>query len=247
MTKNRLFPSLLMVALAVPSCSTQHLASRGHNLKPGVRYEVRKAIAAGETFKPQLLTSYFFVIDPASSSQVAAYRSAPSFSPYASGFGSRMTVRTTAYTHSEADHLVYGRKNAVGGQLKYGSVRSAAADWSRFPLGTRFRIAGNPEVYEVDDYGSALVGTGTIDLYKPSRGMMNSWGVRHVDIEVLSWGSYERSRQMLQDRTRYPHVRKMFYDIQRQINQAAVSTKTTPITAMSEPTKAFGPMRSPSI
>lgn len=247
MTKMRLIPSLLIASMAIPSCSTQHLASRGNQLKPGVRYEVRKAVKAGETFKPQLLTSYFFVIDTASPSQVAACRSTPSFSPFASGYGSRMTVRTTAYTHSESDHLIYGRKNAVGGTLKYGSVRSAAADWSRYPLGTRFRIAGNPEIYEVDDYGSALVGTGTIDLYKPTRGMMNSWGVRHVDIEVLSWGSYERSREMLQERTRYPHVRRMFYDIQRQINQAAVSARTTPITAMNEPASALGPILSPSI
>ena len=247
MTKHRLIPSLLIAALATPSCSTQHLAQRGQSLKPGVRYEVRKAIKATDTFKPQLLTSYFFVIDPASTTQVAAYRSKPSFSPYASGYGSRMTVRTTAYTHSESDHIVYGRQNAVGGRLKYGNVRSAAADWSRYPLGTRFRIAGSPEVYEVDDYGSALVGTGTIDLYKPTRGMMNSWGVRHVDIEVLSWGSYERSREMLQERTRYPHVRRMFYDIQRQINQAAVSTKTTPTTAMNDPASARGPIFSPSI
>ena len=37
-------------------------------------------------------------------------------------------VRTTAYTHSERDHLAYGPRNAVGTSLKYtSSVRSAAA------------------------------------------------------------------------------------------------------------------------
>jgi hypothetical protein len=46
-----------------------------------------------------------------------------------------MMVRTTAYTHSESDHVQYGRKSAAGNTLKYGSqVRSAAADWSKYPL-----------------------------------------------------------------------------------------------------------------
>ena len=46
---------------------------------------------------------------------------------------------------------------------------SAAADWSRFPLGTRFQIVGTQDRYVIDDYGGALVGTNTIDLYKTSR------------------------------------------------------------------------------
>jgi hypothetical protein len=59
---------------------------------------------------------------------------------------SQMRVRTTAYTHDESDHIVYGVKNAIGTNLKFGNVRSAAADWSRFPVGTKFRIAGQPGV-----------------------------------------------------------------------------------------------------
>lgn len=43
--------------------------------------------------------------------------------------GMLRNVRTTAYTHSESDHIVYGAKSAVGTDLKYGTVRSAAADW----------------------------------------------------------------------------------------------------------------------
>ena len=94
-----------------------------------------------------------------------------------------MTVRTTAYTHSEAGHLVYGRQTASGTTLQSGKVNSAAADWSVFPVGTKFKIVGEDTVYEVEDYGSALVGTETIDIYRPSRSSMNQWGVRHVDIE----------------------------------------------------------------
>ena len=108
--------------------------------------------------------------------------------------GWRVTnVRTTAYTHSEAG----GRKNAIGSRLSGSNVNSAASDWSRFPLGTRFRIVGTKEVFEIDDYGSALIGTNTIDLYKPSRLEMRRWGMRHVDIDILEWGSNERSLTVL--------------------------------------------------
>lgn len=123
-------------------------------------------------------------------------------------------VRTTAYTHGEADHLRYGSKNAIGTRLQYGAVRSAAADWSRYPLGTMFRIVGQPGVtYVVDDYGGALVGTGTIDLYKPSFAGMNRWGVRRVDIEVVKWGSFEESLRVLRPRGHWNHVRRMVNSI----------------------------------
>lgn len=121
-------------------------------------------------------------------------------------------VRTTAYTHTESDHLIYSNKTAIGTRLKYYSgVRSAAADWSKFPVGTRFEIVGQPGVtYEIDDYGSALVGKNTIDLYKPSRAHMNAWGARNVRIKILKWGSFLRSKEILKDRTSYSHVRKMY-------------------------------------
>lgn len=118
-------------------------------------------------------------------------------------------VRTTAYSHVEKDSLPYGRKSAKGTVLKYGKVRSAAADWSEFPVGTIFKIKGQPYVYEIDDYGSALVGTETIDIYKPNMRKMNAWGVRHVSIEVMRWGSYNQSLQILKDRMHAQHVRKM--------------------------------------
>jgi 3D (Asp-Asp-Asp) domain-containing protein len=123
---------------------------------------------------------------------------------------SRITsVRTTAYTHSESDHIIYGARTAVGTNLKYGNVRSAAADWSVFPVGTIFQIEGLPYVYQVDDYGSALVGTNTIDLYKPDKATMKAWGVRNVNIRVLKWGSFSKSLSILKPRTAYPHIRKM--------------------------------------
>ena len=119
-------------------------------------------------------------------------------------------VRTTAYTHSEFDHVGYGARSAVGAPLKYtNQVRSAAADWSVYPLGTHFRIKGEPYIYVVDDNGSALVGTGTIDIYQPNKKLMRQWGLRIVEIQIIRWGSSQASMKMLADRTRYRHCAKM--------------------------------------
>ncbi|MEZ5301071.1 MAG: hypothetical protein R3F11_10525 [Verrucomicrobiales bacterium] len=127
-----------------------------------------------------------------------------------------LRVRTTAYTHTEDDHIKYGAKSASGKPLRYGKVRSAAADWSRYPLGTQFRIDGDDCIYEVDDYGSALVGTGTIDLYRPNKAGINAWGVRNVKIEILRWGSLSDSLRILKPRaSKASHVRKMVEGIRR--------------------------------
>jgi len=125
-----------------------------------------------------------------------------------------ITVRTTAYTHTEADHIQYGRKTAKGTTLRSGSVTSAAADWSKYPVGTKFRVKETGRTYEIDDYGSALVGTDTIDLYKTSRGSMNRWGVRHVEIEILEWGCFEESHSILEPRCDHWHVKRMADAIQ---------------------------------
>src|SRR4051812_36066968 len=81
-------------------------------------------------------------------------------------------VRTTAYAPGDGG----GKKNAMGQYLSGRHVLSAASDWLRFPLGTRFRIVETNEEYIIDDYGTALIGTNTIDLYKPSRLDMKRWG-----------------------------------------------------------------------
>ncbi len=129
-------------------------------------------------------------------------------------------VKTTAYTHTEADSLQYGTKNAYGSELKFGGgVRSAAADWSRYPVGTVFKIKGLPYNYVVDDYGSALVGTDTIDLYKPSKAEMDAWGARNVGIEVLQWGSFDKSLEILDGRRgKAGHVDQMHSEIKHKIN-----------------------------
>ncbi len=127
-------------------------------------------------------------------------------------------VRTTAYSRGESG----GKKNAVGVALAGKQVRSAASDWSRFPLGTRFKIVGTKEEYIIDDYGTALIGTNTIDLYKPSRLEMKRWGVRHVDIDVLEWGSREKSLKVLAPRAHHSYVRKMIVSLQKHPSDQAL-------------------------
>jgi hypothetical protein len=120
---------------------------------------------------------------------------------------------------------------------------SAASDWSRFPVGTRFRICSTREEFIIDDYGTALVGTNTIDLYKPTKLEMKRWGARNVDIDVLQWGSEEKSLEILAPRTKHPQVQKMIVALQKKNPGAAVrvasrSTQSATKTANSKPVSA---------
>jgi 3D (Asp-Asp-Asp) domain-containing protein len=122
-------------------------------------------------------------------------------------------VRTTAYTRSRHGTV----KNANGSLLKAGDLNSAAADWSRFPLGTKFSVCGTHQTYVVDDYGPALVGTNKIDLYMPSLREMRHWGVRKVTIDIIERGSYERSLALLKPRKRVPYVRRMVKVLEQKV------------------------------
>ena len=98
---------------------------------------------------------------------------------------------------------------------------SAAADWSVFPVGTRFRIVSTQEEYIIDDYGTALIGTNTIDLYKPSKLEMKRWGARIVDIDILQWGSEQKSLEVLGPRAKHAQVQKMIVSLQKKNPVAA--------------------------
>ena len=128
-----------------------------------------------------------------------------------SHLGRMSNVRTTAYTHKEKG----GRRNALGTYLSGHHVMSAASDWSRFPLGTRFRIVSTREEFIIDDYGTALVGTNTIDLYKPTKLEMKRWGARNVDIDILQWGSEEKSLQVLGPRAKHSTAQRMITALQK--------------------------------
>jgi 3D (Asp-Asp-Asp) domain-containing protein len=200
-------------------------------------------------------------------------------------------VRTTAYTHTESDHLEYSNHNALGGELHAagapihraeavtrvtlayevpravpvdenasyspklqpfsmeekrtvarttkrptktsGNVKravvvsrppqvgSAAADWSRWPAGTVFRLLSTGQNYRVEDYGWALSGRNTIDLYMANQREMNSWGAREESIEVLKWGDPQESLQFLQSHQNYRHIKRMVLELEGRHKEAA--------------------------
>jgi len=206
-------------------------------------------------------------------------------------------VRTTAYTHTESDHLQFTNHNALGGELQAAGppihraentrlpleiegdyrvvsytpapqpfsmnddepkpavrkatraittttttrtvkvvrgkpvvvkarpqppkIGSAAADWSRWPMGTTFRLLSTGQIYRVDDYGWALAGRNTIDLYMATQTEMNAWGAREEPIQILKWGSSEESLRFLQRHQDYKHIRRMVLELQGNDEAAA--------------------------
>ena len=201
------------------------------------------------------------------------------------------SVKTTAYTHTEADHTEYTNHNALGGQLQAASapvrraentrgipvaslqssdyqqiaytgsrpqpfpledtgttskkskgtkttvrgkkavatktktkvprIGSAAADWARWPAGTTFRILSTGQMYRVDDYGWALSGRNTIDLYMATPREMNSWGARQEPIQVLHWGDPQESLRLLQPHQNSKHIQRMILELEGQEAEAA--------------------------
>jgi 3D (Asp-Asp-Asp) domain-containing protein len=206
-------------------------------------------------------------------------------------------IRTTAYTHSEADHTQYGSRNALGGELhaagpaihraenvkragtisdsddvdvinisskdpklqpfsmqekkkatrvttftattrvtktttvrgakravavsKPSKIGSAAADWSRWPMGTTFRLLSTGQMYRVEDYGWALSGRNTIDLYMSNQRDMNIWGARQEPIQILHWGDPHESLQILQSHADHKHIKRMLLELQGHDQEAA--------------------------
>ena len=100
-------------------------------------------------------------------------------------------------------------------------VGSAAADWSRWPAGTTFRLLSTGQMYRVDDYGWALSGRNTIDLYMANQREMNSWGAREETIQVLQWGDPQESLQFLQSHQDYKHIKRMVLELEGRHKQAA--------------------------
>jgi len=93
-------------------------------------------------------------------------------------------------------------------------IGSAAADWSRWPAGTVFRLLSTGQVYKVEDYGWALSGRNTIDLYMPTRKAMNEWGAREERIQILRWGDLDESLRLLQGHQGYRHIRRMVLELE---------------------------------
>ena len=75
-------------------------------------------------------------------------------------------------------------------------------------------------MYRVDDYGWALSGRNTIDLYMANQRDMNSWGARQETIQILQWGDLQQSLQFLQAHQDYRHIKRMVLELERRDREA---------------------------
>jgi 3D (Asp-Asp-Asp) domain-containing protein len=100
-------------------------------------------------------------------------------------------------------------------------IGSAAADWSRWPAGTVFRLLSTGQNYRVEDYGWALSGRNTIDLYMANQREMNNWGARKEAIEILKWGDPQESLQFLRRHQDYRHIKRMVLELEGREKEAA--------------------------
>jgi 3D (Asp-Asp-Asp) domain-containing protein len=137
--------------------------------------------------------------------------------------GKTVPVVATAYGASAKCNSKWAGRNAIGGRLKSGEVTSAAADWSRFPVGTKFRVRETGRIYVVDDYGSAMVGKDKVDLFKTNYREVYRWGVRQVNLEIIEWGSPEKSLAILKPRSRSRHVKTMVQSLEAKLRRGEAS------------------------
>jgi hypothetical protein len=88
-------------------------------------------------------------------------------------------------------------------------------------MGTTFRLLSTGQIYSVDDYGWALAGRNTIDLYMATQAEMNAWGAREEPIQILKWGDAEESFHFLERHQDYKHIRRMVLELQGNEEAAA--------------------------
>ena len=141
--------------------------------------------------------------------------------PSPSKAGNKGSTRTTVTTAStRTTKTVRGAKRAIAVN-KPPRIGSAAADWSRWPMGTTFRLLSTGQIYRVEDYGWALSGRNTIDLYMATPRDMNAWGAREEPIQVLHWGDPQESLQLLQSHQNYKHIKRMVLELEGRGREAA--------------------------
>jgi 3D (Asp-Asp-Asp) domain-containing protein len=141
-----------------------------------------------------------------------------SYSPRLQPFSVEETQTVTRTTKRGAKTTQSVKRAVVISKLRIGS---AAADWSRWPVGTTFRLLSTSQVYRVEDYGWALAGRNTIDLYMPNQREMNSWGARQENIQILQWGDPQESLQFLRRHQDYRHIKRMVLELEGRQEEAA--------------------------
>ena len=142
-----------------------------------------------------------------------------SHSPQLQPFSMEET-RTVTRTSKRAAKTPRSVKRAVA-VSRPPQIGSAAADWSRWPAGTVFRLLSTGQSYRVEDYGWALSGRNTIDLYMANQHEMNSWGARQEAIEILQWGDPQESLQFLRRHQDYRHIKRMVLELEGRDKEAA--------------------------
>jgi 3D (Asp-Asp-Asp) domain-containing protein len=123
-----------------------------------------------------------------------------------------VTTRLTKKTRRVKRAIAVSRPPRIG---------SAAADWGRWPVGTTFRLLSTGQIYRVEDYGWALSGRNTIDLYMENARDMNTWGARDEPIQILQWGNPDESLRLLQSHQSHPHIQRMVLELQGRDDEAA--------------------------
>jgi 3D (Asp-Asp-Asp) domain-containing protein len=124
----------------------------------------------------------------------------------------RTAKRITKTTRSVKRTVAVAKRPQIG---------SAAADWSRWPMGTTFRLLSTSQIYRVEDYGWALSGRNTIDLYMPNQREMNAWGARQEAIQILQWGDSQESLRFLRSHQDYKHIKRMVLELEGRDEEAA--------------------------
>jgi 3D (Asp-Asp-Asp) domain-containing protein len=135
--------------------------------------------------------------------------------------GTRVTTTVTTARVTKTTATTRGAKRAVAVSKSPQQIGSAAADWSRWPMGTTFRLLSTGQMYRVEDYGWALSGRNTIDLYMSNQRDMNAWGARQEPIQVLHWGDPQESLQFLRGHQDYKHIKRMVLELQGRDQEAA--------------------------
>jgi 3D (Asp-Asp-Asp) domain-containing protein len=136
--------------------------------------------------------------------------------------GTRVATTVTTKRVTKTTTTAKAGSRAVAVSKSPPRIGSAAADWSRWPVGTTFRLLSTGQMYRVEDYGWALSGRNTIDLYMANQRDMNTWGARQEPIQILHWGDPQQSLQILRLHSDYKHIKRMVLELQGQ-NEAAAA------------------------
>ena len=142
------------------------------------------------------------------------------YSPPVERFSESKTKSTTKTT-TRVTKTTRGAKRAIAVRKAPPKIGSAAADWGRWPAGTTFRLLSTGQIYRVDDYGWALSGRNTIDLYMANQREMNSWGTREEPIQILHWGDPAESLRLLGPHQSHPHIKRMMLELEGRDEEAA--------------------------